>query len=145
MTGHECCCFPLTSSRGFTFLIKCLSLISIIQTLAFFKTLTLVSNNATPKPSFNSPKPNTSFNNPNPSLNPIPSRVFFLKGSVFNLIYDISMAKLDMVLVFGQEFAIPICMEISNEGNISLFPINISLNIFLIRYVEKRRSFKLYI
>ena len=47
------------------------------------------------------------------------------------------MLKLDMALVFGQEFAVRIHMEISNEDNMTQFSINVSLNIFSLDKLRK--------
>ena len=50
------------------------------------------------------------------------------------------MVKLDLALVFGQEFPVRIHMEISNEYNMTLFPINISLNIFSLDKLRKEEE-----
>ena len=42
-----------------------------------------------------------------------------------------------MALVFGQEFAVRIHMEISNEDNMTQFSINKSLNIFSLDKLRK--------
>ena len=47
------------------------------------------------------------------------------------------MLKLDMALIFGQEFAVRIHMEISNEDNMTQFSINVSLNIFSLDKLRK--------
>ena len=47
------------------------------------------------------------------------------------------MLKLDMALVFRQEFAVRIHMEISNEDNMTQFPMNVSLNIFSLDKLRK--------
>ena len=50
------------------------------------------------------------------------------------------MVKLDLVFVFEQEFAVQIHMEILNEDNMTLFPINISLNIFSLDKLRKEEE-----
>ena len=47
------------------------------------------------------------------------------------------MLKLDMALVFGQKFVVRIHVEISNEDNVTQFPINVSLNIFSLDKLRK--------
>ena len=50
------------------------------------------------------------------------------------------MVKLDLALIFGQEFAVRIHMEILNEDNMALFPININLNIFSLDKLRKEEE-----